>query len=344
MSATQEGARAAESASIGIILVDENACIRFVNASAESLLGRSRKQLKGRCLNEIGPLGETVYSLANKTLTEARTINAHDVEISLEKRHLRLSIDAAPEGEGACVCLRRWPEAGSSARSDLAANAAVGFGRLLSHELKNPIAGARGAAQLIAMNEDEETAELAQLIMTELDRARRISDRWSSVGDIALGPVAPVNMHALLRDVIQSAKRSGANSIIWREQFDPSIPDALADRDLVLQAILNLAINAAEAIGDAEGEVTLSTHYRSPQAGSPAPDAKIEIRVEDNGPGVDEALREAIFNPFVTSKPAGEGLGLSFVSRVAGLHGGGVECQSRPGNTVFYFYLKASTS
>ncbi|MFW5973963.1 MAG: ATP-binding protein [Natrialbaceae archaeon] len=126
----------------------------------------------------------------------------------------------------------------------------------------------------------------------------------------------------------------------FEEHFDPSIPDAAGDRDLLLQAVLNLLINAAEALGGDGGRVSVSTRYRSARPGGPAPEARLEIEVLDEGPGVPEALQEAVFNPFVTGKPAGEGLGLALVSRIADLHGGGVEFTSRPGCTVFHLYLK----
>jgi two-component system nitrogen regulation sensor histidine kinase GlnL len=274
-------------------------------------------------------------------MEEARDVFAHDLPITLPEGLVRLSIDAAPEGEGACLCLRPWPESGASPRGDTAASAAAGFGRMLSHELKNPLAGARGAAQLIAQSEDPETAELAALIVSEIDRSRRIAERWSGIGDLTPGPFAAINLHALVREAVRSASAGAARgAVAFEEHFDPSIPDAEGDRDLVLQAVLNLLINAAEAVEAEGGRVSVSTRYRSARPGGPAPDARLEILVLDDGPGVPDHLHEAVFNPFVTGKPAGEGLGLALVSRIAELHGGGVEFTSRPGRTVFHLYLK----
>lgn len=341
---TDAGARAAEAASVGLVLVDSAGRIEFLNASAEILFGRSRRQLLGHSIDSAGPVGRATADLARRAISEARVVVAHDLPVTLGGGAARLSIDAAPEGDGACLSLRRWPESGASPRGDTAANAAAGFGRMLSHELKNPIAGARGAAQLIAQSADGEVFELAGLIMSELDRARRIAERWSRIGEIAPGPMTPVNLHALVREAVRAAAAQSSSLVLWEEHFDPSLPDALADRDLALQAVLNLLINAAEALADRGGTVEVTTRYRVSRPGGPAPDARLEIEVRDDGPGVPDALKEAVFNPFVTGKPAGEGLGLALVSRIAEIHRGGVEFDSRPGDTSFRLYLQEARS
>jgi two-component system nitrogen regulation sensor histidine kinase GlnL len=336
--------RAAEAASVGLVLVDQHGRISFANASAETLLGRSRKRLEGEDLALIGSVGEAILPLVTRAMAERRDVFAHDLPVSLDSGLVRFSVDVTPEATGACVSLRPWPEAGASSTGGIAADAAAGFGRMLSHELKNPIAGARGAAQLIAADESGETAELANLIITELDRARRIADRWSQIGDLAPGPLQPVNLHALVRGAVRSASAAAGSQVIWEEHFDPSIPDALADEDLALQAVLNLLKNAAEALGESGGTVAVSTRYRSARPGAPAPEARLEVRVEDDGPGIPERLHNAVFNPFVTGKPAGEGLGLAMVARISDLHGGGVEFESRPGATRFHLYFKEAKS
>ena len=337
-----DAVRAAEGARVGLVLVNAGLQVVYVNAAAETLFGRSRQRLEGAGLADLDALGAEAAALAGRAINEARDVFAHDVAIAGrgDAPGLRVSIDAAPDGEGACLSLRAWPDSARTPRGDAAANAAAGFGRMLSHELKNPIAGARGAAQLMTNAEDAETAELAALIVRELDRARRIAERWSRVGDVAPGPFAPVNLHALVREAVESARVASHAGVDWIESFDPSLPDAAVDADLVGQAVLNLLINAAEAAAEAGGRVRVTTRYRRARAGGPAPDARLEVAVEDDGPGVPGDLRDAVFNPFVTGKPAGEGLGLALVSRVAELHGGGVEFDSRPGRTVFRLYLK----
>ena len=313
-----------------------------MNAAAETLFGRSRQRLEGAGLDELGELGAATAPLARRAIGEARDVFAHDVGVAGrgEAPGLRVSIDAVPDGEGACLSLRAWPDSARTPRGDAAANAAAGFGRMLSHELKNPIAGARGAAQLMTGGDDAETAELAALIVRELDRARRIAERWSRVGDIVPGPLSPVNLHALVREAAESARAAAEPCVDWIESFDPSLPEAAADPDLVRQSVLNLLINAAESAAENGGLVRVTTRYRRARPGGPAPDARLEVAVEDNGPGVPAELQDAVFNPFVTGKPAGEGLGLALVSRVAELHHGGVEFESRPGRTVFRLFLR----
>lgn len=343
MSQNGEGAaRVADSARVGLVLIGPDLNIVYLNAAAETLFGRSRRRLANTSLEEAGPTGLAAAPFARRAIAEAREVFAHDVSVSdeIEGGDQRLSIDASPEEDGACLCLRPWPDGAGAARGAAAANAAAGFGRMLSHELKNPLAGARGAAQLMVQSEDSETAELAALIVRELDRARRISDRWCQVGEIALGPLEAVNLHALVRESVESARAASAGDVRFTEAFDPSLPDAAADGDLVRQAVLNLLINAAEAVRGKPGAVQVTTRYRRARPGGAAPDARLEIAVEDDGPGVPPDLQDAIFNPFVTGKPAGEGLGLALVTRIAELHGGGVEFESRPGRTVFRLYLK----
>ncbi len=332
--------RAAEVASVGLLLVSHDGLIDYANASAELLIGLSRKRLIGARLADLGAVGAAVSPLAKRAMIEEREVFAHDLPVEAETGLVRLSVDVVPDGGGVCLSLRPWPEAGSSSSGGVAADAAAGFGRMLSHELKNPIAGARGAAQLIGASETGETAELANLIITELDRAKRIAERWSQIGDIAPGPLKAVNLHALVRSAVRSASVASVDHVVWEEHFDPSLPEAFVDEDLALQAVLNLLTNAAEALADEGGNITVSTRYRATRPGGPAPGARLEVRVEDDGPGIPDRLQNAVFNPFVTGKPAGEGLGLALVARIADLHDGGVEFESRPGRTVFHLYFK----
>ncbi len=332
------GARAAEAAPLALILTDAQGRVTYLNAAGENVLARSRKRVAGALLAECGGVGGLAWPMAARAIAERRAVFAHDVPLDGAGGRRRAAIDAAPEGEGACVCIRLGPEAGAATRGDQAAAAAAGFGRLLSHELKNPLAGARGAAQLISQSDDEEARSLATLIVTEIDRAKRIAERWSRIGDIAAAPFAAVNVNELARDSARSARASAPEPAL-EEDYDPSLPDAWGDGDLLRQAVLNLLVNAAEAAGGG-GRVRIATRYRSARPGGPAPDARLEVEVSDDGPGVPEAIKESVFNPFVTGKPAGEGLGLALVSRIAELHHGGVDFESRPGCTAFRLYLR----
>lgn len=337
-------ARAAEAAPVALIMINGQGVVVWLNAAAEDFFGYSRRRLEGERLDTLWPFGEAAWALASKAMAGQREVLAHELTFDMASGPpRRVSLDAAPDGQGAVVAIRPWPEGGATPRGDQAASAAAGFGRMLSHELKNPMAGARGAAQLILSSQDEEAVEMARLIVAELDRAVRIADRWSRIGDLAPQPLVPVNLHTVARDAVRSARAAAGDQVRFSEHYDPSLPDALADPDLVAQALLNLLTNAAEAVRKTGGgEVSLTTRYRSARPGGAAPEARLEIVVGDDGPGVPAQMGDAIFNPFVTGKPAGEGLGLALVSRIAELHGGGVEYESRPGATEFHFYLRAA--
>lgn len=336
--------RAAEAASVALLLVDAAGAIIYANNAAEPIFARSRRKLAGQSLAACGPWGEVAADMAKRAIATDREILAHDVAVTSGGAVERGTLDAVPESGGACIALRRAPPGIISPRGEGAANAAVGFGRMLSHELKNPIAGARGAAQLIAQTGEGETAELARIIVTELDRARRIAEHWSRIGDIVPQPAESVNLHGLAREAIDSARAAASATIHFEERFDPSLPDAWGDRDLLLQAVLNLLTNAAEAVqGEEAAEIVISTRYRRPAPGGMSPEARLEVEIIDSGPGVPPEFGESVFNPFVTGKPAGEGLGLAFVSRVADLHGGGVEFESRPGRTAFRLVLREAS-
>ncbi|GGG93458.1 ATPase [Glycocaulis albus] len=334
-------AQAADFLPSAVLLIDGRGIITYVNDAAEALFERSARRLAGEALDGLGPWGSASRAVASRAVSEGRAVFAHDVRVEVPDGTRRGAIDAAPQGDGACISIRLWPEAGAVARGDRAANAAAGFGRLLSHELKNPMAGARGAAQLIASSADPETAEMAALIMAELDRALRIADRWSKVGDIAPHPFAPFSLNEVASEALRSMSAASGKGLALIEDYDPSLPDAFGDRDLVLQAVLNLLVNAAEAVsGQSDGAIEITTRYRMARPGGVAPEARLQIDITDNGPGVPDELGESIFSPFVTGKPAGEGLGLALVSRVAELHGGGLEYESRAGRTVFRMYLR----
>jgi two-component system nitrogen regulation sensor histidine kinase GlnL len=220
---------------------------------------------------------------------------------------------------------------------------ALGFGRMLAHELKNPLASIRGAAQLIEADaEDPDLAALAVSIRDDSDRITRLTDHWSQVGDINLARSEPDNVNRIAFAALNNWKRGyGSELPILTQQFDPSLPDVRGDADLLGQCLINLLDNAASALEAREGaEIQLLTRYdpaaRAPETGAPTP---ITLIVRDNGPGIDAAIRPGLFTPFVTSKPAGEGLGLAFCARVMTLHEGWIDYHSEVGKTEFRLRL-----
>lgn len=214
---------------------------------------------------------------------------------------------------------------------------ASALGRLLAHEIKNPLAGIRGAAQLLRDDvESEEALSLLDLIESEIGRIKRLAERMERLGDELTGNFTQINIHEILRHARKVIQSGTSPSIAFTENYDPSLPLALGDEDSLTQTILNLIKNAVEALDETveNPEIKLETSYRTSSAGLP-----IEIRIIDNGTGIPQHVRDKIFQPFITHKPAGQGLGLALVSKVIAAHRGVIEVQSRPGETIFSILL-----
>ena len=267
-------------------------------------------------------------------------------------RYATLHAGPAPSPAGGTVILIAPQEGGGrlgrgqAARS--AARAAIGMSEMLAHEIKNPLAGIRGAAQLIGMNLRPEDKDLAELIVAESRRIVELLDQVERFGDTSAPRLAAVNIHDVLERVRRSADVGFGKGLDILPDYDPSLPPALIDADQLVQVCLNLVKNAAEAIhraGRRTGTIRIHTFYDGALRLAPSeaePQGRslpLQIEIEDDGPGIPDSLVAEVFEPFVSGRENGTGLGLALVSKIIADHGAWIALESRPDRTVFRLSL-----
>ena len=331
-----------------LVLVDpQSEKITWANQAFQEWLGKSMRQISGKTPWDIFTVESDAAQIISKCAADDAPFTIRDCPITRPNHEEEFAhFTAYPTQSG--IGLSVWIAGPQPRSAKVGGQLVSGMGRLIAHELKNPLAGIKGAAQLLRDDvASEEGQSLIDLIGSEIDRIRRLADRMETLGDQDPENVDRVNIHEILRRarrVIQSANPA----LIFTERYDPSLPHAKGDADTLMQALLNLIKNAAESVADLDddtkAEIILETRFRSgvtarDESGHASQHLPIEIRIIDNGPGIAEHITDQIFQPFVSSKPEGQGLGLSLVSKVAAAHGGIVEVKSRPGKTKFSLLL-----
>jgi two-component system nitrogen regulation sensor histidine kinase GlnL len=336
------------------LVVDREGALVAVNEAAEALFGQGLSLLARGRFRAALPPGSVLVSMMDRALFEGALVREHGVEVNLfGQPPFEADGAAAPLGDGSVLLtLHVKGVLGVERASDAAGlRSVVGLGRMLAHEIKNPLAGIRGAAQLLKTGASAADQPLAQLIVDETDRIRRLVDRMEAFSDEVPGPREAVNIHQVLDRVRALVVNGVADGLDLREHYDPSLPDVWGDEDHLIQVFLNLVKNAAEAAharGDGQGTLSIHTAWRPGvrvrgSDGKAAAGAPIEIRIQDNGPGVPDSLRDHLFQPFVTTKANGTGLGLALVTKLVTSHGGLIDFESEPGRTVFRVLLPMAT-
>ncbi|MEO6041001.1 MAG: ATP-binding protein [Croceibacterium sp.] len=306
-----------------LMVVGPDLTIRQANPAAENLTGRSARRLIGRKLLDI--LGIDDPRIGDKLSEDDTQLLARGLAIEVDGRTLAISLSVSPMPNHAGWRVVTLSEPG---QSDLQADDEPARGvrapAVLAHEIKNPLAAIRGAAQLVARKLDDTDRALTDLITDEVDRIAQLVDRMQRLGRERAEPVAAVNLHAAIRRAWETVQAAGGPEATLREEFDPSLPSVLANEGALVQVLINLLGNARDACAAADRpEIVIQTRFVSGfvtsvmRLGRPVK-LPIEVMVSDNGPGIDPALREHIFEPFVSSKKNGQGLGLALVRKLVG--------------------------
>lgn len=306
----------------GLMLLAPDLTISEVNPAAENLIGRSARRLIGLNLLEVCDFGQTRIAEKLAADDEGQLV-ARDVSVRMDERSMTMNVtvSAIPARQGwRVVTLTDAGQGEKFGEEERAAN--VRGPAILAHEIKNPLSAIKGAAQLVARKLPEGERGLTDLIDDEVDRIAKLIDRMQRLGQEQPEPVGPVNLHAAIRRALDTIDAASAVKIRLREEFDPSLPLVLANEGALIQVLINLISNARDACAQHPSpEIAIRTRFVSGlvynviRLGRPVK-LPIEVRISDNGPGIDPALRNHIFEPFVSSKTNGQGLGLALVHKL----------------------------
>src|SRR2546422_3315474 len=329
-----------------VIMIAADGRLANANAAAESFFEASLPLLRRHRLRELVPFGSPLLALIEQVRVRGAAVNEYKVDLGTPRnpgeRLVDLYVAPLPERPDHVVVMLQERTIADKMDRQLthrgAARSVIALAAMLAHEIKNPLSGIRGAAQLLEQSAGDDDRSLTRLICEEADRIVKLVDRMEVFSDERPVEREPVNIHVVLEHVKRLTHSGFARHIKFAEDYDPSLPPVLANRDQLIQVFLNLVKNAAESIGEgtSDGEIQLSTAFR-PGVRLSLPGRKtrvslpLEFCVKDNGPGVPEDLMPHLFDPFVTTKPTGSGLGLARVAEIVGDHGGaaGIAAQAR---------------
>ena len=339
-----------------VIVIDEDRTVIFVNYAAETFFGASLSVLSRQRLDDLIAFGSPIVGLAQAVAERRAPMTEYRVRVgsarfgdAADDRIVDVFASPLSELDGRVALLFQERTMADKIDRQLvsrgAARSVTGLASMLAHEIKNPLSGIRGAAQLLEQSVTSEELPLARLVREEVDRIVDLMDRVEVFGDDRPIEREPINIHVVLDRVKLLAKSGVARNVTFSEDYAPSLPPVWGNRDQLIQVFLNLVKNAAEALERTpKAEIRISTAFRpgiriAVQGVSQRISLPLEIVIEDNGPGIQPDLLPILFDPFVTTKANGSGLGLALVAKIVGDHGGVIDSDSRPGRTRFRVLL-----
>ncbi|GAB4350630.1 MAG: two-component system sensor histidine kinase NtrB [Gammaproteobacteria bacterium] len=343
---------AVENLATAVVVLDESLRINYLNPAAEMLIGASWRKVSGRPLAELLPESHQLLNTLLECVESGQTVTERELVLPLLDGR-RVTVDCTAtvladsfQGRGLLVEMQQLDRHLRIAREEHLLSqqqATSALLRGLAHEIRNPLGGLRGAAQLLERELDNETLkEYTQVIISEADRLEDLLNRM--LGPRGNRERTSINIHEVMERVRMLIRAEVPDSIQIVTNYDPSIPDLQADRDQLIQALLNIARNAAQALGE-EGRITLQTRIeRQFTIGNIRHRLVARIDIIDDGPGIPPTMLEQIFYPMVTGRDEGSGLGLSIAQSLINQHGGLVECTSQPGHTEFTVRLPLESS
>ncbi|MEM8577490.1 MAG: ATP-binding protein [Pseudomonadota bacterium] len=332
------------------VRIDDADRITDINPAAESFLNASAKSMYGAPVWDAITVDAPIEDSFARARANGTPLFVNDVDIGSGQRapvqcHLQVApLQGAPGDMLVIISPRELAgRASQNLNAKSAAKSAIGMAEMLAHEIKNPLAGITGAAQLLSMNLSPEDLELTDLIVAESRRIVKLLEQVEQFGNLSPPDRRAVNIHDVLDRARRSALLGFGASMKIEEEYDPSLPLAFGDPDQLLQVVLNLLKNASEAAGKEGGTIRLRSYfehsYRLRRADGAGRSLPLQIEVIDDGPGLPEKIKGDIFDPFVSGKENGTGLGLALVSKILADHDGWISVTSVPGRTVFRMSL-----